>query len=170
MPYTDDAASAPKDASPSPAATMKHLTSVHPVSAACLALLLAACAGSGPRSTPSRAGKPQSDVLAASTRPRTSRDVLTEDDIKAATAADAYDLIQRLRPAWLRQKGDPSQMDADGSREIRVWVNGRDAGGLSVLRNYDSHQIVSIRWVDSINARATYGRGYGRGVIALQTR
>jgi hypothetical protein len=149
---------------------MKRLTSVHPVSAVCLSVLLAACTLPAPRSTPSRAGNPQSDVLAASTRPRSARDVLTEGEIKAATAADGYDLVQRLRPNWLRQKGDPSQMDADGSREIRVWVNGRDAGGLATLRNYDSHQIVSMRWIDSINARATYGRGYGRGVIALQTR
>lgn len=149
---------------------MNRLTSVRPVSAVCLSLLLAACTMSAPRSTPSRAGKPQPDVLAASTRPRSARDVLTEAEIRAANAADAYDLVRRLRPAWLQQKGDPSQADADGSREIRVWVNGRDAGGLSALRNYDSHQIVSMRWVDSINARATYGRGYGRGVITLETR
>jgi len=149
---------------------MKHLTSVRPASAVCLSVLLAACTLSPPRSTPSRAGNPRPDVLAASTRPRSARDVLTEEEIKAANAADAYDLIQRLRPDWLRQKVGPSQADADGSREIRVWVNGRDAGGLNALRNYDSHEIVSMRWVDSISARATYGLGYGRGVITLETR
>ncbi|HLL81096.1 MAG TPA: hypothetical protein VK420_00540 [Longimicrobium sp.] len=133
-------------------------------------MLLAACTASAPRSTPSGAGNPQADVLAASSRPRSSRDVLSEEEIKASTGGNVYDLVQKLRPAWLRQKGDPSQMDADGSREIRVWVNGRDAGGLSILRDYDSHQIISIRWVDTINARATYGRGYGRGVIAVHTR
>jgi hypothetical protein len=149
---------------------MNRILSVRPASAVCISVLLAACTLSPPRSAPSRAGRPQSDVLAASTRPRSARDVLTEAEIRAANASDAYDLVQRLRPAWLRQKGDASQMDADGSREIRVWVNGRDAGGLGALRDYDSNQIVSMRWVDSISARATYGRGYGRGVITIETR
>ncbi|HLM67473.1 MAG TPA: hypothetical protein VK358_08100 [Longimicrobium sp.] len=149
---------------------MKRLTSVHPASAACLAMLLAACALPAPRSTPSRAGKPHPATPAAAARPGASRDVLGEEEIRAANAVDAYDLIQKLRPAWLRQKPGPSEMDADGSREIRVWVNGRDAGGPGVLRNYDPERIVTIRWVDPTRARVTYGAGYGRGVVELQTR
>ena len=149
---------------------MNRLSPVRPVSAACLAVLLGACTLSPPRSTPSRAGKPQPEALAASTRPGSARDVLTQAEIRAANAGDAYDLVQRLRPAWLRQNVNASPAEADGSREIRVWVNGRDAGGLATLRNYDSHQIVSMRWVDSLTALATYGPGYGRGVITLDTR
>jgi hypothetical protein len=89
-------------------------------------------------------------------------------EIRAARAADAYDLIQRVRPDWLRQKPGPAETDADGSREIRVWVNGRDAGGLGVLRSYDPERIVSMRWIEPSRARGTYGAGYG--VIELQTR
>jgi hypothetical protein len=149
---------------------MNRLSPVRPVSAVCLTAILGACTLSPPRTTPSRAGKPQPDVLAASTRPGLARDVLTAAEIRAANASDAYDLVQRLRPAWLRQNVNASQAEADGSREIRVLVNGRDAGGLATLRNYDSHQIISMRWVDSLSAVATYGRGYGRGVITLETR
>lgn len=149
---------------------MNRLSPVRPVSAICLAVLLGACTLPPLRSTPSRAGKPQPEALAASTRPGSARDVLTQAEIRAANAGDAYDLVQRLRPAWLRQNLNASQAEADGSREIRVWVNGRDAGGLATLRNYDSHQIVSMRWVDPLTALATYGPGYGRGVITLDTR
>jgi hypothetical protein len=146
---------------------MTRLTSVHPFTAACLAMLLAACTLPPPRSTPSRAGKPQ--PVPAANRPGASRDVLAEEEIRATNAADAYDLIQRVRPDWLRQKPGPAELDAE-SREIRVWVNGRDAGGPGVLRSYDPDRIVSMRWIDPVRARGTYGAGYGRGVIELQTR
>lgn len=147
---------------------MNRILSLHTASAACLSVLLAACAATAPRSDTPAMGAPQSDAIASASRPRSARDVLTAEEISAAAAGTAHDLIQRLRPAWLRQKGDPSVID--GSYEIRVWVNGRDAGGLGVLRDQDSRQVVSARWVDPINARSTYGRLYGRGVIALQTR
>ncbi len=111
------------------------------------------------------------DSMAASSRPRSSRDVLTAEEIRAAVgASDAYGLVQRLRPGWLQVRGDPSVSDADGSKEILVYYNGRLAGPVSILREYDVSQLISMRWVDPISARSSYGGGHGRGVIVILGR
>lgn len=88
----------------------------------------------------------------------------------AASGSTAYEIVQKLRPAWLQVRGDPNVADADGSREIQVWYNGRHAGGVTVLREYEKNQILSMRWVDPIAARSTYGQGHGRGVIVVTGR
>jgi hypothetical protein len=109
------------------------------------------------------------DNVAASSRPRSSRDVLTTEEIRAVVGAtDAYSLVQKLRPAWLRLRGDPNVADTDGSVAIQVYYNGRHAGTVAVLREYDASQLVSMRWVDPIVARSSYGGGHGRGVIAIE--
>jgi hypothetical protein len=111
------------------------------------------------------------DNVAASSRPRSSRDVLTTEEIRAAVgASDAYSLIQKLRPGWLRVRGDPNVPDTDGSLVIQVYYNGRHAGTVAVLREYEVSQLVSMRWVDPIAARSSYGAGHGRGVIAIEGR
>lgn len=120
---------------------------------------------------PSPAGAPTMDNRAASSRPRSPRDVLTTEEIRAAVgAADAYSLIQKLRPSWLRMRGDPNVADSDGSVAIQVYYNGRHAGTVAVLREYEVSQLVSIRWLDPIAARSSYGARHGRGVIAIEGR
>jgi hypothetical protein len=128
---------------------------------------LAACAPAKPRPTQS----PPSDVIAAASRPTSNRQVLTQAEIRAAVGvSDAYALVQKLRPMWLQVRGDPTVADSDGSREILVYYNGARAGGVSVLRQYEVSQLVSMRWVDPIAARSSYGGGHGRGVIAVHGR
>lgn len=130
--------------------------------------LLVSCRTAAPRASLAQPEEPTWDVMAAASRPRSTRDVLTGEEIVSAHASNAYDLIRRLRPQWLQMRGSASMPDPDGSREIQVWYNGRSAGSISVLRDYDESQIISIRWVDPITARSTYGPPNGRGVIATR--
>ena len=97
--------------------------------------------------------------------------MLTTEEIRAAVGVtNAYTLIQKLRPGWLQVRGDPNVSDSDGSAEIVVYYNAMRAGGVAVLREYEVTQLVSIRWVDPITARSTYGGGHGRGVISITGR
>jgi hypothetical protein len=118
------------------------------------------------------AGAPVSaDPLAATTRGRGSRDHLTEAEISAATVtSNAFDLVRRLRPAWLRNRGASDQPDNDGSAVVQIWYNGRNLGGPEMLREISISQIVEMRYIDPIQARITYGPGNGRGVISITGR
>ena len=153
------------------------------VPAAVLALL-AACEGAAAQSAPpsapdsnppartstgAPAGAPvAADPIAKSVRPRYRRELLTEQEIAAANATShALDLVRRLRPEWLRNRGSSDQPDNDGSREVQVWYNGRRLGNTDTLRDIDMSQVIEMRWVDPIQARATYGPGNGRGVISI---
>jgi hypothetical protein len=113
------------------------------------------------------AGKPVADVVAAVSNPRTRRDALSSEEIRASNASNAFELISKLRPVWLVLRGNPNVADTDGSVAIRVYYNGTPVGDISVLRQYEVSQLISIRWVDGITARSTYGGGHGRGVIAI---
>lgn len=122
--------------------------------------------------TGAAAGAPVApDPMAHAVRPRYRREVVTEQEIAATPATShALDLVRRLRPEWLRNRGSADQPDDDGSREVQVWYNGRRLGNTDTLRDVDTSQIIEMRWVDPIQARVTYGPGNGRGVISITGR
>jgi hypothetical protein len=118
------------------------------------------------------AGSPVSaDPLASSTRPRSSRDEITEQEIAAtATTSDAFELVRRLRPEWLRSASGRGQASVTNFSPTQVYYNGRPLGNLSTLREIGSAQIISMRWVDPIQARTIYGRNNNSGVISVTGR
>jgi hypothetical protein len=123
-------------------------------------------------STGAAAGAPAApDPMASSVRPRFRRDRLTEQEIAATTiTTHAFDLVRRLRPEWLRNRGSYYQPDNDGSREVQVWYNGRHLGNTETLRDVTTTQVIEMRWVDPIQARSIYGPPNGRGVISITGR
>ena len=71
-----------------------------------------------------------------------------------------FDAIRRLRPAWLRGRGTSS---------ARVFVNGVDMGGTSVLRDYQVNQIRECRFIPPADATLRFGTGFAGGVIEVFT-
>jgi hypothetical protein len=109
--------------------------------------------------------------MARAVRPRYRREQLTEQEIAASPiTTHALDLVRRLRPEWLRNRGSSDQPDNDGSREVQVWYNGRRLGNTDTLREISTSQVIEMRWVDPIQARSMYGPGNGRGVISITGR
>ena len=160
-------------------------------SSASVLALLAVCGGAVAQSTPATAKPPETapnppattatgapagspvaaDPIASAVRPRYRRELLTEQEIAATNVTThAFDLVRRLRPEWLRNRGSYNQPDNDGSREVQVWYNGRQMGNTEQLREISTSQVISIRWVDPIQARSMYGPGNGRGVISITGR
>lgn len=107
-----------------------------PIRAAAIAVLalLSACAVNG-----SRPGIPADP------------DRLTVEEIAASGAANAYDVVQRVRPAWLRQQVDSR---SDG-RELQTLVihNGARYGYLGSLQDLSAEMIGSMRFLDGTEAQ-----------------
>jgi hypothetical protein len=143
-----------------------------PAALAAALVLLAACGPAASETSPGPAPvTAPADSSSPAGRPRFSRDVLTEEEIRQANiVSNAYEVVTRLRPQWLRMRGTTAVPEDDGTREIQVWNNGRKIGNPETLRDITVTQIVEMRWVDPIQARQRYGPGNARGVIAVNSR
>lgn len=77
---------------------------------------------------------------------------LTEREIAASGAANAYDVVQRLRPGWLRQQIDTRY----GGQELETLVihNGTRYGFLGSLRDLPAEMIGSMQFMDGSEAQS----------------
>ncbi|HEX7048569.1 MAG TPA: TonB-dependent receptor plug domain-containing protein [Longimicrobiales bacterium] len=98
-----------------------------------------------------------------------SRDVLTAAEISEhPDIRNAYDAVQRLRPLFLRQRGQTSIRNY-GADQIKVYVDGVQAGGIEFLRQINITAVKVIRYLDARDATTRYGPGHAGGVIEVTT-
>jgi hypothetical protein len=97
---------------------------------------LAACASSG---------------TSRSTTPRSS-DQITSAEIASSSATNAYSLIERLRPNWLRTPGLGSIGGGGRTQVIAVFLDGQRLGDLQSLRTLSVDGIKSMQWLDAARA------------------
>ena len=97
---------------------------------------LAACASSGT----SRGSTPRSS------------DQITSAEIAASSATNAYALIERLRPNWLRTPAIGSIGGGARTQVIVVYLDGQRLGDLSSLRTLSVDGIKSMQWLDAARA------------------
>lgn len=114
-----------------------------------------------------------------------SRDVLTTEQIRRAHSGDLYQLIQALRPEWLRTRGTGSMREtargsADGLGEveiavqpgipsIRVYLDDSLLGDVDALRGVDPGMIGQARFLDAAQATQRWGAGHIHGAILVET-
>ena len=93
---------------------------------------------------------------------RRNSNVITLEEIEAVEATNAYDLIQRLRPQFLRPAGvgDPVVLYIDGTRRE----------GLGDLRTLLKSSVREVRYLDSTDATTRFGTNHRSGAIQLTTR
>lgn len=97
---------------------------------------------------------------------RKSPDIITHEEIAANSANNAYDLITRVRPTWLRARGAASMANGNvAGLTIPVYLDGHRLGDLGVLRTMSVSGIASMRWLDAARASTTLG-GIGSEAIA----
>jgi hypothetical protein len=110
----------------------------------------------------------------ASSRPRSvSRDLIAESEItaRASDAANAFQIVQKLRPQMLTGRGLASPSDATGeSTRPRVYVDNISYGDLASLENVMANQVKEIRFVNSRDATTQWGTGHMGGVILVVTK
>lgn len=111
----------------------------------------------------------------ATTATRSTRtpDLITKADIDATPSGNAYDLVNRLRPQWLRATGVGSVSGGTAtSYGIVVFLDNVQMGGLEALRSIDSGSVVSIRYMTAERAAGLPGVGRDpvAGAIVVSTR
>lgn len=118
--------------------------------------LLASCAsgGPGPESAPVESRRASGSAA------------ITHDQVLDARLADAYAIVQRLRPAWLRRRG---QEVPNAAQDVVVYVDGNPRGYAPALRAISASSIYEIRFVDPLSAKVRYGPGHDHGVILVVT-
>jgi hypothetical protein len=130
------------------------------VAAATLALGAGACASSSGATT--------------GTRGTRSPDLISKADIEATQSGNAYDLVNRLRPQWLRTSGVGSVSGGNpATYGLVVFLDNVRLGGVETLRSVDSGSITSIRFLTAERAASTLpavGRDPISGAIVISTR
>ncbi len=71
-------------------------------------------------------------------------DMIQLEQIREQLASDAYDLIRKLRPQWLRSRGDRSIHFNKTASYATVYVNGPVSSASQPLRSEFSDEIISV--------------------------
>ncbi|MGQ0639690.1 MAG: hypothetical protein ACT4P6_02810 [Gemmatimonadaceae bacterium] len=121
-------------------------------------------------------GKPAATTGAAATAPAptspvrgSSRDIITRAEIEAAgSAANAYDLVNRLRPHFFRVEGRSSMGTVPQTPLVRL--NGSILGDASQMRSIDVTTLEEVRYYSIVEAETRWSGERGRPVIAITTK
>ena len=107
-------------------------------------------------------------------RPRSTPNLITTEEIaeRAPTAQHAQEIIERLRPQWLRpRRGAVSMSGMTTAPAIRVYLNDiRQQGGTDVLRTILRDEVIELRFVNGVDASARYGVDHELGAVLVRTQ
>ncbi len=96
--------------------------------------------------------------------------VITEAEIAyEKDISNAYEAIQRLRPAMLRKRMGARTPDG-ASADIEIWVDGRHVGQLESLNSIQAEQIKEIRFLSASDATLRFGTGHTEGAIVITSK
>jgi hypothetical protein len=88
---------------------------------------------------------------------------------RASDAKTAYDIVKRLRPQFLRQRGSGSIRNYNPV-PVRVFVDGiLQRSDVSALREIMAHSVVEISYLKGSDATTRFGTGYENGAILVTT-
>jgi hypothetical protein len=81
---------------------------------------------------------------------------------------NAYLIVRRLRPAWLRPR---SQESISGQRPTfaQVFVDETQVGDANALEGISSTQIDRIEYLSALDATTRFGTGFAGGLIIVRT-
>jgi hypothetical protein len=97
------------------------------------------------------------------------RNVITTEEIQAASAATAYDVIAKLRGNFLRSRGQNSVL-LKQPKEPTVYLDEVEYGTVASLRQIPASTIAEIRFIEGNDAMRKYGSNHVSGVIQIYTR
>lgn len=126
------------------------VTSALRVAALVLCLAAGACAGAG-----------------TTGGPRINANLISRAEIEEAGPSSAYDLVQKLRPIWLRKRGNTSFTQ---ETDVVIYFDGVRMGEREALREISSTNVESLEFLDARRATARYGEGHVAGAILVRTR
>jgi|GEM_PF-1325947 len=99
--------------------------------------------------------------------PVSSPDLLTWEDIESVAAADAYDIVQILRPSWLRARPARQSNLVPGESVVMVMLNESLYGDASSLRSISRDMVGSIEYLGGGAAQREFTSQSGRKVVGV---
>ncbi|PYO06445.1 MAG: hypothetical protein DMD30_12580 [Gemmatimonadetes bacterium] len=109
-----------------------------------------------------------------STTSRTSPTRITRAEVTASSATNAYELISRLRPNWLRAQATGSVAGGTvRSQAILVYLNRQRLEDLNALKTIGTTDIDSAEWIDATRVPTVLSdapQGSIAGAIVIKTR
>jgi hypothetical protein len=131
------------------------------------AVLLTAGCTATTRSSGSNQAPLTASFVASPARPRA--DVILGREIEAASVANVYEAVARLRPKFFHSRGVQTVDTPNGSLPT-VFVNDIEQRELETLRTIPAGVIVEIRYLSASAAAAQFGAHHTGGVITVRTR
>lgn len=96
--------------------------------------------------------------------------VITESEVDNSHASNAFEVIQKIRPNFLHDRGETSLTKSRSTPYPTVYVDGQEFGAIETLRNIPASQVSMIRLYHAWEAATLFGNSSGGGVIAITTR
>lgn len=97
-----------------------------------------------------------------------STNVLTNADLVGTNEPDVYRAVQRLRPSWLRARG---QTSVTSSTVVTLFVDGAPRGDVSSLGTISMHEVHEIEYLSASEAAFRFGTIAGSGgTLLVRTR
>jgi hypothetical protein len=100
------------------------------------------------------------------------RSVITEAEIPTQGTESAFDLIQRLRPEYLRIKPAQGANGASGNNAPPpvIMMNGQRTGEIADLRSIPAPSLSFVRYYGIEEAKRKFGMQFGGGAIEITYR
>jgi hypothetical protein len=95
--------------------------------------------------------------------------VLTEDEIMTATGSSALDVVQQLRPQFLRARGSRTLQNPAAGEPV-IYVDNLRLGGIEALRTIRASEVHEIRYLSPSEATTRFGTGHLGGAITVVLR
>ena len=131
-----------------------------------LVISLAAACG---KKTPGTEGAAAAPAPAAGQPSRgSSRDVITRAEIEQAGLTNVYDIVNRLRPNFLRVEGRSSMGQVAQAPLVRL--DASTLGDIDAMRSLDANSVQEIRYYSIVEAESRFSGVRGRPVIHIITR
>ena len=97
------------------------------------------------------------------------RNLITLDEIDATRATNALDLVQQLRPNWLRGRG-PVSIGRNTPDLPVIYVDGIRSGDPNALERVAAQIVFEIRYLAGPDASQRFGLDHAGGAILVNTR
>jgi hypothetical protein len=100
------------------------------------------------------------------------RDLITQEEIRERVpeGRSAYEVIQQLRPHFLRERSTGTMSPGAQRDPIRVYIDGVQSAVASVsLRDVRSDQVIDIKYMNGSDATTRFGTGHMNGAIMVAT-
>jgi hypothetical protein len=95
------------------------------------------------------------------------RTVITREEMQSSGYANAYMVVEALRPQWLKMRGTSSIYQVES---IKVYLDGLLLGGPEYLKQIMTSSIATMSHLDGLAASQRWGLDHGQGAIVVSTR